>query len=88
MEKEVKESVRRIETTHEFYCDECGKYLGRSEEYEDGYYYKIGEYKWAYHERECGWLHKKGNYCKECKEKISEQITRALKNLGFREGNY
>ena len=43
--------MERIETTireirnyeHQFYCDECNKYLGTTEEYDDGYYAKLGE---------------------------------------------
>ena len=87
MEKEIKEAVRRIETTHEFYCDECGEYLGRSEEYEDGYYYKIGEYQWKYYDKNCGWLYKKGNYCPKCQERVAEQIASALKKMGFIAGD-
>ena len=39
VEEQRIESAKKI---HHFYCDDCGKYLGSSEEYPDGYYEEIG----------------------------------------------
>lgn len=39
IEEKIVEEKRKI---HKFYCDECGEYLGESEEYGDEYYDKIG----------------------------------------------
>ena len=45
MEK-AKEIIREIKTyEHSFYCDECNKYLGTSQEYDDGWYEDIGEFE-------------------------------------------
>ena len=32
------------ETTHHFYCDDCNKYLGKTEEYDDGYFENLDEF--------------------------------------------
>lgn len=41
MEKVIKRKIERVERGHNFYRDECGKYLGLLEEYDDGYYRKF-----------------------------------------------
>ena len=44
MQKETREQITRTRITHTFYCDMCGKEIGSSTEYEDGYYQKLGKY--------------------------------------------
>ena len=82
MDNQVERIVERTKIEHEFYCDECGKFIGTSEEYDDGYYAKIGEAKWHYN-GDKGWLAKRGNYCAECRAKIGASIDDALLKLGF-----
>lgn len=45
MNKTRKQIVEVERFSHDFYCDECEKYLGRSEEYDDGFYKVIGEFE-------------------------------------------
>ena len=43
MEKVLeKEKLVKI-ITHEFYCDSCGKKIGKSIEFDDGYYEQLNE---------------------------------------------
>jgi hypothetical protein len=67
---------------HEFYCDECGAYLGKSEEYDDGYYPEIGEFEITVNIN--GWYILKECLCDKCAEKKTNDIYKALKNLGFK----
>ena len=43
MEK-IETTIQEIENyKHHFYCDECNKYLGTTEEYDHCYYDELGE---------------------------------------------
>ena len=83
MEKTIAEEQTVTRERHFFYCDECGDFLGESEEWPDGYYENIGDYTWKYYDKSCDWLAKRGNYCDKCKEKIAMRIAEALRDLGF-----
>jgi len=67
---------------HEFYCDKCGKYLGISREYDDGYCEEIGKVDLKLYDLELS-----GCFCDECKNKISSQIEEALIKIGFKPHN-
>ena len=82
MEKTIVEEKVTYIHKHEFYCDKCGKYLGISKEYEDGYYERIGEVDLKLYGLELS-----GNFCDKCKNKIGSQIEEALTNLGFKYPN-
>ena len=82
MEKIVVEEKVTYIHKHEFYCDKCGKYLGITREYEDGYYEKIGEVDLKLYGLELS-----GNFCDDCKNKISSQIKEALSKIGFKYPN-
>ena len=70
--------------THKFYCDECGAFLGESEECDDGYYDQIGKCIWETRDG-CGkWMIKRGNYCSKCESKVKERVVSGLKKLGFK----
>lgn len=45
MHKQIKRKKEIIKITHEFYCDNCGKFLGSSEEWDDGYYEELGSFE-------------------------------------------
>ena len=67
---------------HKFYCDECGKYLGESVEYDDGYYKTYGDYEVNF-----GFDHPyilKKCLCDKCVKEKNDQILHALKDLGFK----
>ena len=76
--KHVEKTI--IEPVHEFYCDCCGKFLGSSEELDDGYYVEIGKKSWKY-----GDLKLKGHYCDSCTVEVGERIEEALRCLGFKD---
>ena len=88
MDKEIKTTKTvEVETiTHKFYCDECGVFLGETEECDDGYYDEIGKYEWEF--RIGDWLRKKGNYCPDCGPKVRERIVSTLEGLGFEKRKY
>lgn len=82
----MEKTEKRIELVeiinHSFYCDTCKKYLGTSEELEDGWYQKIGKFeikipimnKW-YQLEKC--------LCDNCASALVEDIGFALKEIGF-----
>lgn len=79
--KKKKKTVNVIE----FYCDDCGKFLGQSEEYDDGYIPEIGEYKEEFYLHEFnGWYRINKTLCDECKDKLLAKIDAELRNLGFK----
>lgn len=70
-------------TIHEFYCDDCGQYIGESTECDDGYYKKLGNvdldvYIFAY----CYELNK--CLCNSCRKKLSSNIENNLFKMGFK----
>ena len=86
MDKETKTTkTKEVEIiTHKFYCDECGVFLGESEEYDDGYYNEIGKCEWEMRFTYGKWMTKTGNYCSNCEPKVRERIISDLKELGFK----
>ena len=81
MEKIVIENTEY--KVHHFYCDECNKYLGKSEEYEDGYYEKIGEFKHNI-QLSNGWNILEKCLCPKCKNKLINKIEGIAKELGYK----
>lgn len=82
MKKTITEVVEVEETRHEFYCDECGKYLGVSYECDDGWYKRLGEF-----ELNCyinGWLHFKKCLCDKCKYEFENKVRATLLDIGFK----
>lgn len=67
---------------HEFYCDQCGKFLDESEEDDDGYYEQYGELTQSVllfgH-----WYDLEMCLCDECFEKKKKEILDGIKRLGF-----
>ena len=92
MEKIKEEIVQRTSRTHEFYCDNCGEFLGSTIEYDDGYAPEINNYiasinipldcnhgigaKSAYYS-----LNK--HYCNSCLNDFISKIHNVLINFGF-----
>ena len=69
-------------SSHSFYCDNCGKYLGVTEEYEDGWYEELGECELSFHLPDGRYRDKKC-LCDDCKEKYLAELSNSLKRLGF-----
>lgn len=61
---------------HTFYCDECGEFLMKSTEYDDGYYERPEEFH-------CAGIILMGYHCKKCGEEKVQKATEMLKELGF-----
>lgn len=83
MHKITVKKIRTEQYYHEFYCDGCNQYLGKSIEYDDGYYEEYGEYKQQFYVNGYGWCKLKRTLCEECKDKLNVKILLALKNIGF-----
>ena len=82
MEK-TKEIVREIKKyEHSFYCDECGKHLGTSIEYDDGWYQDFGEFEIKIYIN--GWYHIKKCLCDKCRYEFVEKLKTDLYKLGFK----
>lgn len=81
------EKVEYIEQTvetaeHSFYCDECGKYLGMSEEYDDGWYEKLGEFELSFYIN--GWYRVKKCLCHDCADNFLSNLKDFLTSIGFK----
>ena len=82
MEKIERIPVTHTDIIHYFYCDGCGDYLGKSEEYDDGYYESIG--KRAIHlNLPTGWFRTNKHFCNNCKEQFYRRLEKNITQLGF-----
>ena len=70
--------------THIFYCDVCGKELGFSQEYDDGWYKELGEYEMSFYTGLHGWYKLHMHLCDNCAREYNEKIVNALLDLGFK----
>ena len=82
MEKVITEIRKKEENKHQFYCDNCNKYLGETQEYEDGYYPKIGEFELSFYLPD-GWYKVEKCLCEECKNNYIDKLRDVLKSIGF-----
>lgn len=81
MEKVRTRQITKIQATHEFYCDECGKFIGEAIEFDDGYVPTLGRCEWK---ANIGtWYRLKRNLCDGCKDIVEKRIVKALENIGF-----
>lgn len=84
MKKTITEIVEVEEIRHEFYCDECNRYLGVSYECEDGWYDSLGDF-----ELKCninGWLHLRKCLCDKCRYEFINKVRTTLFDIGFEVG--
>lgn len=80
---ERSKKIFRQSYKHLFYCDECNKYLGTSEEFDDGYYARFGDFELSVNvlgER----YNIEKTLCDECKNVFLDNLKSTLTNLGFR----
>ena len=68
---------------HNFYCDDCNKYLGKSQEYDDGYYAKFGEFELKIYMPN-GWYSVKKCLCDTCRDNYVKKVEHAITELGFK----
>ena len=87
MEKQ-KTITRQIEETeHEFYCDECNTYIGKSLEYPDRYYRSLG----VFEQKICissEWYTIRKCLCEDCNNKQIKKLINSLTELGFEKDKY
>lgn len=83
MERLETRTCTREETTHHFYCDNCNKYLGKTEEYDDGLYPELGEFELKFY-LPSGWHEVNKCFCDECREKFLKKVENTLIDLGFK----
>ena len=83
MEKIKKKAVQCELIEHEFYCNNCNKYLGKSIEHEDGWYQEINPVEYSFFIDGSRYT-LEGNYCDSCKEKLIQKLVNALEGIGFR----
>lgn len=72
-----------IQDIHHFYCDDCGKHLGSSQEYDDGWYEELGEFELKMRLPQGCYILKKC-LCDECKEKYPVKLQSILEDIGFK----
>lgn len=61
---------------HSFYCDDCGKFLFTSTEYDDGYYEEPRSFNIQH-------VKLKGHYCDECGLKRVNDVIVYARNKNF-----
>lgn len=82
MEKTVTHNARKNIDKHQFYCDECNKFLGTSIEYADGYYETHGDFMlriWV----EGEWYTLQKCLCDQCRAAKIDALVKFLKGFGF-----
>ena len=84
IETETKTIEKNI---HHFYCDTCNKYLGSTEEYEDGYYDEIGECEISFY-LDNEWYKLNKYLCDYCRSKLISDIKTFLEETGFNKNTY
>lgn len=82
MEK-INENEQAITTyTHSFYCDDCEKYLGTTEEDSDGWYDDIGDIELSFYVVD-KWYKLEKHFCDDCKAKFLARLKGDLEDMGF-----
>lgn len=73
------EEVPTTKILHKIYCDECGKFITSSIQYDDGYFYNPSEFSCEI----LGYTFEK-HLCEECKDKFYIKLGDALLKIGFK----
>ena len=75
--EEINEYETKItEKVHEFYCDDCEKFLMTSKEYDDGWYETPKKFRIQHVEL-------KGHYCEKCGEERVNKVVDYARSMGF-----
>ena len=82
MEKVETKIIQVENRKHYFYCDECNKYLGVSEEYDDGYYERYGDFELKFYVD--GWYRVNKCLCASCREDFVNNLKESLFSIGFK----
>lgn len=73
------EEIPSTKTVHNIYCDECGKFITSSIEYDDGYFSNPAEFSCKF----LGYTFEK-ELCRECQEKFYTKMKDTLLKMGFK----
>ena len=87
MHNKVNKTKTITVVAHEFHCDDCGAYLGASEEYDDGWYKQIGNFNLRYYTSQ-DWYVLNKHLCDTCKEKLLSKLCATLEDMGFKSEQY
>lgn len=79
---EIKTKVT-TETIHSFYCDNCGRFIGSTQEYDDGWYKELGEFILKFYMPSKGWYVFNKCFCDKCQQSYLKQLENNLVELGF-----
>lgn len=79
MEKIDDINVNRL--VHKIYCDQCGKHLQDSVEYDDGWYHNDHEYQREFYLNT--WYSIDKVLCDDCRKHMDKKIIDMLIDLGF-----
>lgn len=71
---------------HHISCDECGKHICDSEEYDDGYYEDPSEYEQEIYIG--NWYRYNAHLCDECMSKKTAELIKLLEDFGFEKERY
>lgn len=84
MDKVETKEIQETLIIHNFYCDDCNKFIKKVEESYDGYVptYDI-DYRIHYHVNG-KWFMMNKHLCSECREKQNLKIEEGLLALGFK----
>ena len=83
MEKLEVDTRTTEDVIHHFYCDSCNKYLGKTVEYDDGWYPELGEFELSFYISD-DWYGINKCFCDECREKFLNKMVFTLTELGFK----
>ena len=83
MEKIINEIKQTEIIYHEFYCDECKEYVGRSRELDDGYYERMLCTVPCIEFNGDNYYPKARYLCEECYDKYVKETKKKLKEMGF-----
>lgn len=82
MDKTTVQQKTIISTLHDFYCDDCGTYIGQTKENDNGYYERLGDIDfeiYVFNDRfrliKC--------LCDSCKYNFIQNLKNELKKIGF-----
>jgi len=85
MSEKIKEIINYV-NVHEIYCDKCGEFICKSEEYDDGYYEDTSEYEQSiciHKGNSSEWYRYFSQLCGKCKRDTTNELTKILENFGF-----
>lgn len=85
MEKVEQRQQTRFIPVHVFYCNDCGKEIGRSEEHDDGWFKVHGKFEIDVYLPFVGKMTLESCLCDSCARHKSYELSRGFETLGFKQ---